>query len=470
MAQETLETLEDWMVSAVDRAAQEPAGPSLSRTASSSRGLNADAPEFVPRAPPPGQHPRVVKIRHGPPPPPVIHVFRPPPPPPPTMSPPFISPVTNHGPFEYFGGGGAVAGGGFGEHEAVQAAVDVDPFLPGWEGLPEEVIQKITKQVEYYFSDLNLATTEHLMRFISRDPEGFVPISVIASFKKIKALVHNNSLLAAALQTSSKLVVSDDGKKVRRLHPFTEGDVEELQSRIVVAENLPEDHCYQNLMKVFSAVGSVKTIRTCYPQNPNGNPHGTTAAVNRSSKLEMLFYNKLHAFVEYETVEDAEKAVTELIDERNWRSGLRVRILSKCMTKHGPGRGRKIGHEGDGTGDEDEIATTNQPNEKQVDDPSQSFEDSMEHVGEENFNDKDGMARRGKGRGPGARGRGRAQYHHNNNRNGGHALGTPPSSHLIHADQQLAVASKQPPGPRMPDGTRGFSMGRGNPLCPINTD
>jgi hypothetical protein len=33
-----------------------------------------------------------------------------------------------------------------------------------------------------------------------------VPISVIAAFKKIKALVHNNSTLATALRTSSKLV------------------------------------------------------------------------------------------------------------------------------------------------------------------------------------------------------------------------------------------------------------------------
>lgn len=28
-------------------------------------------------------------------------------------------------------------------------------------------------QVEYYFSDINLATTDHLMRFITKDPEGF---------------------------------------------------------------------------------------------------------------------------------------------------------------------------------------------------------------------------------------------------------------------------------------------------------
>ncbi|KAG1328240.1 putative la-related protein [Cocos nucifera] len=159
------------MVSAADRTAQEPAGTSLSRTASSSRGLNADAPEFVPRAPSPGQHPRVVKIRHGPPPPPVIHVFRPPPPPPPppTMSPPFISPVTNHGPFEYLGCGGAVAGGGFVEHEAVQAAVDVDPVPPpGWEGLPEEVIQKITKQDQIH----NLRAIPQLLEIRKECKEG----------------------------------------------------------------------------------------------------------------------------------------------------------------------------------------------------------------------------------------------------------------------------------------------------------
>ncbi|EHA8587678.1 putative La-related protein [Cocos nucifera] len=306
------------------RPAEVSGDPELSRTASSSR-LNAQAREFVPRAAAPlplpaadridARQPRLVPIHHGPP--PMMHVYHPPPP-----SPPFFAPVP--GSFEYYGGGG---GAGFGEQEEVPALADSDPAPPARDGLSEEVIQKITKQVEYYFSDINLATTEHLMRFISKDPEGFVPISVIAAFKKIKTFVHNNSLLAMALRTSSKLAVSDDGKKVRRQQPFTESDMEELQSRIVVAENLPEDHCYQNLMKVFSAVGSVKTIRTCYPQITNG----TTTSTNKSAKLDMLFGNRLHAFVEYETVEDAEKAIAELNDEKNWRCGLRVRLLLKCM-------------------------------------------------------------------------------------------------------------------------------------------
>ncbi|PAN41732.1 hypothetical protein PAHAL_8G067000 [Panicum hallii] len=315
------------------------------------------------------------------------------------------------------------------------------------------------------------------MRFISKDPEGYVPISVVAGFKKIKALVQSNSMLASALRTSSKLVVSDDGTRVKREQPFTESDLEELQARIVVAENLPDDHCYQNLMRLFSTVGSVRTIRTCYPQTPNG----TGPATNRSAKLDMLFANKLHAFVEYDTMEDAARAIAELNDERNWRSGLRVRLLSTCMTKGG--KGRKSGHEADAYGEEENVSTSDQQNDKHLEEAPLLSDAAVEHM--DGIGD---MGRgRGRGRGRGGRGRGRGyhQYNnnqqyqnqqqqhrsssqHGNNRGVTHPVGTPPSTHPVKNEQQAqpqpqqpSAANKQPPGPRMPDGTRGFTMGRG---------
>jgi len=294
--------------------------------------------------------------------------------------------------------------------------------------------------------------------------------------------LQSNSMLASALRTSSKLVVSEDGNRVKRIQPFTESDLEELQARIVVAENLPDDHCYQNLMKIFSSVGSVRTIRTCYPQTPNG----TGPVTNRSAKLDMLFANKLHAFVEYDTVEDAEKATLVLNDERNWRSGLIVRLLNSCMAKGG--KGRKGGHEADVHGEED-VSTSDQPNDKHLEETSQPSDALGEHVSEESTGDMG----RGRGRGRGRRGRGRGYHNHNNNqynnnnnhpqhyhqnsnnqgnnRNGAHPIGTPPSSHPVKTEQQQqtqsppppAGANKQQPGPRMPDGTRGFSLGRGKP-------
>lgn len=83
---------------------------------------------------------------------------------------------------------------------------------------------------------------------------------------------------------------------------------------------------------------------------------------------------------------------------------------------------------------------------------------------EEQGNEKDGGGgqRRVRNRVRG-KGRGRSQYHHNHNNNHGNHVGTPPSSSSS-AIEQAGTVKQQPPGPRMPDGTRGFAMGRGKPM------
>ncbi|KAJ6371656.1 hypothetical protein OIU77_002049 [Salix suchowensis] len=446
--------------------------PSLSRNVSFSK-LNAQAPRLCPHAPPTPTSIAVARDPSPPPPPPagMMHMYPPSPFHVPIHSPvplPHVIPVPNqHHHHNHYN-----------QHQQQYVQVRKHNQLHNSKRVPQqfeeevdlvvnkdaaassdhatksdEAMNKLLNQVEYYFSDLNLATTDHLMRFITKDPEGYVPISVVASFKKVKAVINNNSQLATILRNSTKLVVSEDGKKVRRQHPLTGSDVEELQSRIVVAENLPEDHCHQNLMKIFSAVGSVKTIRTCPPQ-----PSGGGASASRSGKADgMHFSNKLHAFVEYETVEIAEKAVAELNDEGNWRSGLKVRL----MLKHGA-RGKK-GHDGQGNSEEDEVSASEQMlNEKQTEDQAQQHDaHSHELSGEDHANDKEGAQRkRNRARG---KGRGRGQYHHNNHPgNRGNHMGTPPSNPVI---GEHPTTAKHPPGPRMPDGTRGFAMGRGKPVA-----
>ncbi|EOY06990.1 RNA-binding protein, putative isoform 2 [Theobroma cacao] len=425
-----------------------------------------------------------------PPPPAMLHVYPPPPPPPaafhlpvhsPVPMPPHMVPVPHHMPMRNHHHHHHHPP--FQNHphhhreQEVEAVVKKDHHKEQHKehkdhgascsknGLSEEATLKILNQVEYYFSDLNLATTDHLMRFINKDPEGYVPISVVASFKKIKALITTHAQLATVLRNSLKLVVSEDGKKVRRQHPLTESDMEELQSRIIVAENLPEDHCHQNLMKIFSSVGSVKTIRTCQPQ-PSG---GGVSSASRTAKSDgMHFSNKLHAFVEYESVELAEKAVAELNDEGNWRSGLRVRLMLRRVSKPTHTRGKK-GHDGEGHYEEDDASTSEQQsNDKQQEDPSQLSDiHSHEYPGEEHSNEKEGGQKKGRNRGRG-KGRGRAQYHNNQHNSRGNHVGTPPSATSNLVSNEQATVAKQPPGPRMPDGTRGFAMGRGKPVA-VNT-
>ncbi|KAG5063024.1 hypothetical protein JHK85_004207 [Glycine max] len=209
------------------------------------------------------------------------------------------------------------------------------------------------------------------------------------------------------------------------------------QARTVVAENLPDDHSHQNLQKIFGIVGSVKTIRICHPQEPNSS----------RPKSDFIVSNKLHALVEYETSDIAEKAAEKLNDERNWRKGMRVRLFLRCSPKSVL-KSRKS--EFDGYLDDDEII-----NFESVEDSSPSHSNNAElfetNVDENWVGCKKGWAGRGRGKG-----RGRTQ---------GRGLLAPPSqsSSTILCDAHTKHNTK---GPRMPDGTRGFTMGRGKPMSP----
>ncbi|XVF27340.1 hypothetical protein REPUB_Repub14bG0098800 [Reevesia pubescens] len=302
--------------------------------------------------------------------------------------------------------------------------------------LTDDLKKKIIKQVEYYFSDANLPTDRYMMSLIKKNKEGFVPISIIASFRKTKKLTTSYPSIAAALKESSLLVVSSDGKKVKRVNPLPFIEARDPKLFTVLVENLPEDHSVENIRRIFGEVGHIKKISI-------RDPHAVEES-KRSNRADILISSKLHALVEYETVEAAEKAVTTLNDEHDWRNGMRVKLL-KRMGKYGQRRQAWRGSDSeknsnarpsDQTGDEE----NNISSEHHEDIPD---EEDGEHLSKE----KNGHRCRSKGR---------ARRQKTRGTNGlGH--GTTSSSHAVEP-------SKPPPGPRMPDGTRGFTMGRGRPL------
>lgn len=140
--EQTLGTPEARAISSVpgggdDGSPTESGDSSLSRSLSSSR-LNAQAAEFVPRStqlPSPSS----VPIRHGHAPAahPVMHVFHQAPP-----SPTYFTPSSSS--FEYYG---AAQPGGFKDHEGGHTSADSERTPQERDGISEEVIQKITKQV-----------------------------------------------------------------------------------------------------------------------------------------------------------------------------------------------------------------------------------------------------------------------------------------------------------------------------------
>ncbi|KAL0542676.1 hypothetical protein IC582_017749 [Cucumis melo] len=326
-----------------------------------------------------------------------------------------------------------------GHEPAVKAAV-----------LPEDLKQRIVKQVEYYFSDENLPSDKYLLGLIKKNKEGYVPIAIIASFKRMKKLTHDRSFITAALRESSVLVVSSNGKKVKRLHPISLPETRDSKLFTILVENLPEDHSEENIKRIFGVAGRIRSITIC-------DPH-VVDKLGKSNKSDVLISNKLHALVEYETLEASEKAVATLNDEQDWRNGMRVKPL-KHMSKHGQRKQHWRGPEPDknssgriadqnGPNKNIPVRVTDQNGDEEIPNVVNEHHDGVPDEEEGDHQHKDKHGHRGQNQG-----RTRRQKYKGVN---GMGHGTTTSTHHIEL-------SKPPPGPKMPDGTRGFTMGRGRP-------
>ncbi|KAL4368327.1 hypothetical protein GQ457_05G035710 [Hibiscus cannabinus] len=307
---------------------------------------------------------------------------------------------------------------------------------PATDVLTDDLKKKIIKQAEYYFSDENLPTDKYMMSLIKKNKEGFVAISVISSFRKMKKLTRNYPSIVAALKDSSLLVVSSDGKKVKRRNPLPSIEVRDPKLFTVLVENLPADHSVENIKKIFGEMGRIKKISF-------RDPHAIEAS-KKSGRADILISSKLHALVEYETVEAAEKAVATLNNEHDWRNGMHVKLLER-MGKHGQ---RKQAWRGSAPEKNGNVRAPDQTGNEKNNTSSEHHEDIPDDEdGEHLSKEKNGLLHRNRGRGGRQKNRGTNGLGH----------GTTSSCHGVEP-------SKPPPGPRMPDGTRGFTMGRGRPL------
>lgn len=307
--------------------------------------------------------------------------------------------------------------------------------------LTDELRGQIVKQVEYYFSDDNLPTDEFLLKYVKKNTKGFVPIKTIASFRRMKKLTQDLSVIEAALRTSSKLVVSSDGKRVRRLHPLPHNELKDPKSTVLV-ENLPPDFSMESIQENFGTVGKIVSITI--------NDPGSVNESSTAKKLEFILSSKVHALVEYETVEAAEKAVTNLSDERNWRTGMKVRLLSKCS-----GNNNKSSKEKQVT-----YLKKNSQNQHSKEDQHATSEKNRDADSLENAKDKENLT---------AFSTETENQHQNSNPKGGRkgrrkVQGQIQQNTNNEGGSGSESLNKPIPGPKMPDGTRGFTMGRGRSL------
>ncbi|XP_070785924.1 la-related protein 7 [Enoplosus armatus] len=155
----------------------------------------------------------------------------------------------------------------------------------------KQLLGDVKKQVEFWFGDVNLHKDRFLRKLIDDSDDGYVDISVLADFNRMKKLTTDTKLIARALKNSSVVEVNLEGNKVRRQLPI--GDIpNNVDSRTVYVELLPKDVTHSWIERVFTKCGNV-----VYVSIPRYKSSGDS---------------KGFAFVEFEKEEDAHKAIEML--------------------------------------------------------------------------------------------------------------------------------------------------------------
>ncbi|XP_072440361.1 la-related protein 7 isoform X1 [Chiloscyllium punctatum] len=151
-----------------------------------------------------------------------------------------------------------------------------------------KVLSEIKKQVEFWFGDVNLHKDQFLQELIQKSRDGYVDISVLTAFNKMKKLTTDVKLIARALKNSNVIELNIEGTKLRRRMAL--GDQpKDVNDRTVYVELLPRSVSHGWIDRVFSKCGHVVYI-SIPRYRTTGDPKG-------------------FAFVEFETVSGAQKAI-----------------------------------------------------------------------------------------------------------------------------------------------------------------
>lgn len=170
-----------------------------------------------------------------------------------------------------------------------------------------EQMTKAAKQIEFYFADSNLPFDKFMWTLYTKDPDHWVPVHTVASFKRMREFNSNGlEWIANALRLSDFLEVDETGTKVRRRTEVQEP--KDSFERSVYAKGFPdEDNALQKRIEEFF------------------NQYGTTTAVRMRRGEDKSFKNSVFAeFVDFSSVDAFLKA-----DPKPTFEGKELLIMSK---------------------------------------------------------------------------------------------------------------------------------------------
>ena len=123
---------------------------------------------------------------------------------------------------------------------------------------------KIIKQVEYYFGDINLPRDKFLLECQKSD-DGWISLETMLKFNRLAQITTNIDEIAKALRDSSLMEVAEDNKKIRRRleFPLPDNNLEywqEIKSRTIYVKGFDEDTTLDDIQSFLEPYGAIKNV------------------------------------------------------------------------------------------------------------------------------------------------------------------------------------------------------------------
>lgn len=130
--------------------------------------------------------------------------------------------------------------------------------------MANELSEKIIKQIEYYFGDINLSKDKFLQEETQKD-SGWVPLETMIKFNRLKQLTTDFKVIVDALKqsTSDLLEINEENLKIRRARPLPENLSEfetNLKQNTIYVKGFPSEMSLDDLYTFFEEHGKVLQI------------------------------------------------------------------------------------------------------------------------------------------------------------------------------------------------------------------
>ncbi|GAB1604810.1 lupus La protein-like [Argonauta hians] len=126
--------------------------------------------------------------------------------------------------------------------------------------------QKIIRQIEYYFGDINLSRDRFLQDQIKLD-DGWVTMEIMLKFNRLKTLSEDAQVICDAIKKSKSglMEVNEDSTKIRRssekpLPENTRERREEMSNRTLYVKGFPVNLTLDDLMQFFEKYGELESL------------------------------------------------------------------------------------------------------------------------------------------------------------------------------------------------------------------